>query len=164
MTKKKKPEELIPKHLKKGGRPTKYTPELGEEICDAIASSELGLSHLVDQHPDWPERQNIFIWLRKHPEFRDKYYKAKEDQTEVCVEYMHEVMNEPHKIVDKETGISKVDVPMLRLKMDTMKWHASKLKPKKFGETKTQELINTELDNDCKKRYQEMDERNKKDY
>lgn len=153
-----------PKDFKKRGRPTKYTPELGEEICDKIASSELGLAHLVDANPHWPDRSNIFIWIRKHPDFRDKYYKAKEDQTDVCVEYMHEVMNESHKIYDEETGKYRTDVPMLRLKMDTMKWHVGKLKPKKYGDAKLQESHNSEIDDDCKKRYQEMDQRNRKDF
>lgn len=159
MTKKKKPEDL-----KKVGRPTMYTPELADEICDAIASSELGLCHLVDQNPHWPERQVIFIWRRKHPEFDDKYTKAKEDQVEVSVEHMQEIMNEPHKYVDLETGFQKIDTGMLRLKMDAIRWQAGKLKPKKFGDAKVQEPTNTEVDEDCKKRYREMDEKNKKDY
>ncbi len=154
----------ITREPKKTGRPTKYTKQLGEEIAATIASSELGLIHLVNQNPHWPERSTIFLWRRTHPEFSDMYTKAKEDQTEVVVEYMQEVMSEPHKWVDEETGLTKVDVPMLRLKMDTMKWHAAKLKPKKFGEPKTQEPLNNEVDEDCKKRYKEMDERNKKDY
>lgn len=164
MTKKKMPEELIPKHLKKSGRPTMYTPELADEICDAIASSELGLCHLVDQNPHWPERQIIFIWRRRHPEFDDKYTRAKEAQVEVSVEHMQEIMNEPHKYEDYETGVIKIDHSMLRLKMDSIKWQASKLKPKKFGDNKVQELINTEVDEDCKKRYADMDKKNRKEF
>jgi len=158
MTKKKNPEDF-----KKRGRPTMYTPDLADEICNAIATSELGLVHLVNQNPHWPERPVIFLWRRKYPEFDDKYIKAKEAQTEVVVEYMQEVMSEPHKWEDPETGLTKIDVPMLRLKMDTMKWHAAKLKPKKFGEPKVVEPNNSDIDEDCKKRYKEMDERNKKD-
>ena len=148
----------------KGGRPTKYTKELGEEICSAIASSELGLVHLVDSNPHWPERSTIFLWRRKHKEFSDNYTRAKEEQVEVSVEYMQEIMNEPHKYQDLETGITKLDHNMLRLKMDAIKWQAAKLKPKKYGDTKLQESINNELDEDCKKRYQEMDERNRKNF
>lgn len=164
MTKKKKPEELIPKHLKKSGRPTMYTSELADEICDAIASSELGLCHLVDQNPHWPARQIIFIWRRKYPEFDYKYTKAKEDQVEVSVEHMQEIMNEPHKYVDLETGFTKIDTGMLRLKMDAIRWQAGKLKPKKFGDAKDQESQNTELSEECKKRYSDMDKRNKKEF
>lgn len=163
MTKKKKPEELIPKHLKQSGRPTKYTKALGEEIANAIACSELGLIHLVNANPHWPDRATIFTWRRTNPEFGDMYTRAKEDQTEVCVEYMQEVMSEPHKWEDPETGVVKIDVPMLRLKMDTMKWHAAKLKPKKFGDAKEQDLPSIEVDEDCKKRYDNM-KQNRKEY
>ena len=99
-----------PKDFKKTGRPTDYTPQLADEICDAIASSELGLVHLVNAHPHWPHRGTIFIWMRKHPEFRDKYTLAKEDQQDVCVEYMQEILSEPHKYVDEETGLVGVHV------------------------------------------------------
>lgn len=159
MTKKKKPEDLLPT-----GRPTKYTLILAKEICDVIASSELGLIHLVDQNPHWPHRATIYKWLRLHPEFRESYYKAKEDQAEVIVEYMQEAMNEVHKFVDEETGLVKIDVPLLKLKVDTFKWQAGKLKPKKYGDAKALEPVSTEVDEDCKKRYREMDEKNKKDY
>ncbi len=152
------------KEAKKLGRPTMYTSELGDEICEVVASSELGLCHLVDQNPHWPARATIFIWRRKYKDFREKYTRAKEDQTEVSVEYMQEIMNEPHIYIDLETGFQKVDVGMLKVKMDAIKWQAGKLKPKKFGEVKNQEPINNEVDEDCKKRYQEMDEKNKKDY
>lgn len=123
-------------YIKKPGRPTKYSLQLAAEICDAIATSQLGLQHLCDANPHWPERARIFGWRRKYEEFRLMYDKAKEDQTEVSVEYMQEVMNEPHHYIDRETGQMRVDVSMLRLKMDTMKWHTAKLKPRKFGDNK----------------------------
>lgn len=151
-------------NYQKVGRHTKYTVELGQEICDAIASSELGLIHLINKNPHWPGRANIFQWLRLHPEFRDRYYKAKEDQVEVCVEYMQEILNEPHRVVDQH-GIEKVDVPLLKLKIDSMKWHVGKLKPKKYGDDyKNHDLENRAIEEDCKKRYEELDEKNKKEY
>lgn len=128
-----------------GGRPSKYTPELADEICAAIASSELGLVHLVNQNPHWPDRATIFTWRRVHEEFRNKYAQAKEEQCEVVVEYMQEVMSEPHTYIDFNSGQMRVDVPMLRLKMDTMKWHASKLARKKFGDDYKETVENSGL-------------------
>lgn len=157
MTKKKDKASLM-----KVGRPSLYNDKLADEICSAIASSEKGLAHLVQYNMHWPSRQNIFIWLQNYPEFRDKYYKAKEGQAEVMVDAMQQLIDEAHKYTDKETGLVKIDVPLLKLKIDTMKWHASKLKPKKYGEAKVQELPNNELDDDCKKRYADMDEKNRK--
>ena len=149
--------------MAKVGRPSLYTPELAQEICEKIASSELGLANLVKENPHWPDRANIFIWMRKHSEFRDMYAKAKEEQVEVCVDYLQEMANEPHHYID-DNGNQRIDVGMLRVKMDAVKWTASKLKAKKYGDIKQQENVNQEVDDDIKKRYAEMDERNKKEY
>ncbi len=120
----------------KTGRPTKYTPELVDEICEAIASSELGLQHLCDANPHWPERGRIFVWRRKYPDFKRKYDLAKEEQTDVCLEYMQEIVNEPHTYIDKDTGDVRVDVAMLKVKLENMKWQMGKLKRKKYGDAK----------------------------
>lgn len=152
------------KKTKKIGRPSKYTPELGKEIGDAISSSELGLIHLVNANPHWPHRSTIFEWRLKFPEFEDIYSRAKQEQTEVVLEFMQELMNEPHKSEDPETGLVKIDVPMLNLKLNHMKWHAAKLKPKKFGDAKEQETNNSDIHDDCKKRQHELNEKLKKDY
>lgn len=118
--------------MAKMGRPTKYTPELADEICDAIASSQDGLSKLCDQNPHWPHRANIFIWLRKYTDFRDKYTIAKQEQAQVDVDVLQELMNESHHYQD-ELGNERVDVHMLRVKIDTIKWKACKLLPKQYG-------------------------------
>jgi len=157
MTKRKDPKDFLKK-----GRPTLYNAKIADEICAEIASSEKGLAHLCQYNPHWPTRQNIFVWLQNYPEFRDKYNNAKENQAEVMVDAMQSMVDEAHKIVNEETGKVKIDIPLLKLKVDTMKWHASKLMPKKFGEAKVQELPNNELDDDCKKRYAAMDEKNRK--
>lgn len=146
------------------GRPTMYTKELAEDICNTIASSELGLIHLCKQNPHWPARSKIFEWRLRHADFGDMYRKAKEYQAHACVEYMQELMNEEHRFIDEETGYVKIDVPLLRLKLDHYKWHAAKLAPRDFGESKFLESGNTEMDEDCRKRYEEMNERNKKEF
>lgn len=150
--------------MAKIGRPTNYTEALADEICEAVSSSELGLIHLCKAHPHWPDRDRIFKWRIKFPDFGLKYRKAKEHQADVCVEYMHELMNEPHIIIDPETGQSRVDSPLLRLKLDHFKWHASKLRPKDYGDMKQLETVNNEVDDDCKKRYSELDNKNRKEY
>lgn len=117
----------------KKGAPTKYTEELANEICDAIASSRCGLQTLCQQNPHWPAKANIFIWLRKYPAFRDQYTRAKQDQGFVSVDYMQELMNEGHHYID-ENGNERVDVGMLRVKIDAIKWQAEKLLSKQYGQ------------------------------
>lgn len=148
------------------GRPTKYTPELADEICSAIESSEKGLQHLCNENPHWPERANIFIWLRKYPEFQFKYTQAKESQVEVNVDYIQEMANEPHHYID-DIGNERVDVSLLRVKIDALKWKAAKLKPKKYGdrieiEQKTEE--NERLKAELLELKAKLDAQHKKDY
>jgi len=159
MTKKKRPEDF-----KKNGRPTLYTEELADEICNAIASCHLGLDHLCRENSHWPDRSIIFIWMRKHPGFYDKYIKAKEHQAEAQVDYMLTLANEPHKYIDGETGQERTDVPMLRVKMDAIKWQASKLAIKRYGDKTETVVTNPELLQDSLDRKNKLDEKNKKDY
>lgn len=74
---------------------------------------------------DWaPVRSTFFLWLYKHPEFSDLYANAKaalqESQTEEMLE-----------IADDATPDT---VHLAKLRIDTRKWLASKLKPKKYGD------------------------------
>ncbi len=123
------------------GRPTKYTEALAEEICEAVASSSDGLNVLCEEHSHWPSRSNIFIWMRKYADFRDKYTQAKKEQCEVFIDYIQELMSESHMYLD-ERGNDRVDVSMLRLKVDTIKWQASKLLPKLWGDKYYQDASN----------------------
>jgi len=149
---------------KRPGQPTKYNMQIATEICDAIASTHLGLFDLCEQNPHWPTRETIYLWLRTHKEFSLMYTKAKEDQTEVSVDYMQALMNEPHKHFDADAGRTICDVGMMRLKMDAIKWQAAKLKPRKYGDVKQEEVANNEIHEDTMKRKQELDEKYKKKY
>jgi len=144
------------------GRPTLYTPELADEICEAIASNKEGLTSLCNARAHWPHPSNIFIWLRRYSDFREKYAQAKAEQVEVSINYMQEMMEEPHLFVD-DNGNKRVDVPMLRVKIDAIKWKASKLQAKKYGDNK-QDEIKTDLLDESLKRKHELDEKNRKEF
>ena len=149
---------------KANGRPTVYTEELAKEICDAIASSNEGLQALCEQHPHWPTRACIFLWMRRYPGFFDLYTRAKEQQAEVQVDYMLAIANEPHHYIDPETGAERIDSSMLRIKMDAIKWQASKLAQKRFGDKTETIVTNPELLQDSLERKNKLDEKNKKEY
>lgn len=161
MTGKKLAQDVQPPK-KKMGRPTKYTAELAEEICDVIASHPNGLSKLCAEREHWPVAANIFIWLRKYPDFREQYTRAKIDQVEASINLMQEMMDEPHKYHD-EYGNVRVDVSMLRVKYDAIKWQASKLQPKQYGDVKQEEHRDGLLE-DALQRKQALDEKNKKEF
>ena len=145
------------------GRPTKYSPALAEEICDTVASHPNGLAKLCSEREHWPAPANIFVWLRKYPEFREQYARAKVAQVDASINLMQEMMDEPHKYFD-EFGNVRIDVSMLRVKYDAIKWQASKLQPKQYGEQakdegKTDTILQESLDHKHR-----LDEKNKKDF
>lgn len=161
MTKRKDPKDYL-----KMGRPTKYSVELADEICEKISSNSCGLQTLCFENPHWPERSVIFVWMRRYPDFKHKYAVAKYEQVEVDIDDYQEIMSEEHTYVD-EFGNKRIDVPMLRAKLDAIKWKAGKLMPKKYGNDNAVEDLKTKTDlllNECKLLKDQLDEKNKKDY
>lgn len=79
----------------------------------------------------------IFCWLRENKQFSEQYAQAKQEQAEALVEEMHEISDEPPSVITDDKGVTRYDsagVQWQRLRVDTRKWIASKLKPKKYGE------------------------------
>jgi len=102
------------------GRPTKYTDELAARICEEIA---LGSSlRSICKSEDMPGMSTVFTWLKEHIDFQEQYARAKEVQADTYEDMMI------------DTARTEEDVQRARLIVDTMKWTASKLKPKKYGE------------------------------
>lgn len=139
------------------GPATKYNDEIAEEICSVTASHRIGLQRLVEQHAHWPSRTTIFKWLRLYPDFREKYYKAKEDQTEIIFDYAQDLIDESPEYIDKN-GTRRIDVALLNAILHHLRWHLGKLKPRKFGDASQQEVVNTELDADIAKRHAGLQE------
>ncbi len=122
------------------GRPTDYTQELADEMCSQLSEGiSLRTVCLADKMPD---KSTVFRWLRTYPEFNNQYEKAKEEAADAFVEEMQDIAdNGTNDWIDKEMpdgSVKKVlnteHVQRSRLRIDTRKWVASKLKAKKYGE------------------------------
>lgn len=109
--------------MAKTGRPTKYSDALINEFCTRIADGRSVKSICMDD--DMPDKSTIFDWLGKYPEFSDKYAHAKEMQAE-------SIFDESLHIADTATVD---DVQLAKLRIDTRKWMAGKLRPQKYGDT-----------------------------
>ena len=122
---------------KKLGRPSGYTPELADFICRLIACNPEGLNVLYKKHPI-PHPQTIYNWIAIHPDFFDKYMKAKEQQSHVHADFMLDVPGETPTFIDKD-GNERIDSGMLgrsKLVIDALKWHAARLAPRHYGDHK----------------------------
>ena len=125
------------------GRPTIYSLDLADRICERLAAGESMRS--VSRDPDMPCMATLFKWIREIEEFSQQYAKAKTESADALVEDMlHIADNEATQELtidgNKVTVKDGASVAHARLRVDTRKWAASKLKPKKYGEKIQQEI------------------------
>lgn len=123
-----------------GGRPTTYTIEMADQMCEELAQ---GKSLRTVCAPDErPAISTFFKWLREHPEFSKQYAQAKEEAADMMTEDILDIAddgsNDYVEVVQKngevKTVLNKEHVMRSRLRVDSRKWLASKLKPKKYGD------------------------------
>lgn len=115
-----------------------YSQEIADEICSELATSTKGIKKLCGENKHWPVVANVYKWLHMHPDFRDKYARAKAYQVELLVEEALEIAYDgSHDTYLDEKERTRCDhewVSRSRLKVDTIKWFASKLAPKIYGD------------------------------
>ena len=109
------------------GRPTDYSIELVERICEEIAKGR-SLAAICSAD-DMPAIRTVYKWKREHVEFMQQYTHAKEDQADYLAEQVLE-------IADDET----LEPADKRIRYDARRWLASKFKPKMYGDKVTQEV------------------------
>lgn len=118
-----------------------YNPEIGREICETISTSTKGIKRLCLENPDWPDRASVYRWCIDHQEFCDQYNKAKARQVEWMVEEALQIAEDGSQdTIVSEDGKERLDyewVARSRLRVDTIKWFASKLAPKIYGDKVT---------------------------
>jgi hypothetical protein len=90
-----------------------------------------------------PDASTIFRWLRTKLEFREQYARAKEESADAFVEemvdiaddgsndFMEELDDEGKTKGWRENGEA---IQRSKLRVETRKWVASKLKAKKYGD------------------------------
>lgn len=121
---------------KKTGRPSKFSEEIANEICERIAQGE-GLRKIAELE-GMPDRRTVFRWLDSNQSFRHQYAQARERCSDFWAEEILQIADDGRNdtYVD-ERGKKKTDwdnVHRSRLRIDTRKWLMSKLHPKKYGD------------------------------
>ncbi len=120
----------------KRGRPTLYSEALADEICELIMQGKALPDVAKAVHVD---KTTILRWVEKHPDFCNRYARAREVQADVLAEEIIAIADDPatEEIQDGDetrTVISSSAVQRNRLRVDARKWYASKLAPKKYGD------------------------------
>jgi hypothetical protein len=113
------PTQELPRQ-KKMGRPSIFTQDIADEICKRMANGETLRKIVLDEH--MPPSGTVYRWLETNPNFREQYTQARAMQADYYAEM----------IIDEAFGSH--DSSIGRLRMDALKWAASKIAPKKYGD------------------------------
>lgn len=121
------------------GRPSTYSDELTSRICARLAEGESLRAICSDE--DMPAMSSVFLWLGKHPEFSERYARAREAQADALFEDILEIADDARNDWMERKGEGDAGwqangehLHRSRLRIDARKWMAGKLRPKVYGE------------------------------
>ena len=108
------------------GRPSTFTNEIADTICERIAAGESLLS--ICSSDGMPHQATVFRWLadEKYAAFCDMYACAREVQGDTKFDQVGDMA---HSVVS-----GQVDPQAARVFIDAIKWQAAKLSPRKYGD------------------------------
>ncbi|MEM0732731.1 hypothetical protein [Neisseria perflava] len=109
---------------RKTGRPSKYSDELAEKICEKIANGRSLRS--ICAEAGMPTMSTVCKWLSENKEFSEQYARAREKQADYFAEEIIEIADSAEA---ESAAVSKA-----KLQIDARKWAASKIAPKKYGD------------------------------
>lgn len=108
---------------RKTGRPSKYSDEMAEKICEKIANGRSLRSICAED--GMPTTSTVCKWLIENKEFSEQYARARDKQADYFAEEIIEIADSAEA---ESAAVAKA-----KLQIDARKWAASKIAPKKYG-------------------------------
>lgn len=133
------------------GRPTGYTYQLAQQICERLSTTDRGLQDICGDN-DMPGKSTVWRWLSQYPEFWEMYTRAREFQTEIMYDEMERIALEPlpetdvFDLLGNNVGsavngsVAMAEVQRRKLIIDVIKFKLAKLQPKRFGDNKNMSI------------------------
>jgi hypothetical protein len=125
------------------GRPTKFGKKVTDEILNRMANGET-LSN-VCKSDTMPDRTTVRRWLERDAKFSAAYTRARELLADALADEAIRIADDATGDITKDAkGKDQVNweaVQRARLRVDTRKWMAAKLFPKRYNDRITQELV-----------------------
>lgn len=135
----KKDKKLSEIELEQKGRPTKYSDEIADKICNIISTSSRGIHSISKELELAPS--TIFKWLSEISQFSDNYARAKLEQAHYMAEEIIKISdNDSNDDIHVDSLSGGYEIPnkewiaRTRVRVDTRKWLMSKLAPKIYGD------------------------------
>lgn len=141
-----------------GSLPNKpYDETIGTSILEEIVTSNVGLYKILKSNDTYPSLPTFYKWLASSEDFAKQYARAKEMQAEFLAEEMLEIADDSSEdLLGVDEHGNRMEnrefINRSRLRVDTRKWIASKLLPRKYGDkldmTSGGESINSNVTED----------------
>ena len=77
-----------------GGRPSDYSPEVAERVCEVFERSHESLRSAFAGRDDLPDLATVYRWEAAHPEFRERLTCARASRAHIMAETALEVADE----------------------------------------------------------------------
>ena len=126
--------------MAKIGRPEIYSEKLALAFLTRVATTSFSI-RTICQEKGMPSVLTIYRWLNNNETFSKQYARAKEDQADYLAEEMLDIADDGSndymtvKMGGKDARVEDKELTnRSRLRVDTRKWIASKLKPKKYAD------------------------------
>jgi hypothetical protein len=118
-----------------------YNPEVGDIICERLSEGQSIRKICASDGMPWAAV--LFRWLRESPEFAKQYAQAREAQADALFDETLDIADETKEDYVKRLNfdgplegweVNGEAIARSKLRIDTRKWMAAKLRPKKYGE------------------------------
>lgn len=128
-------------------RPSKFTQELANKICQRIGEGESLRAICRDPEMD-VSIGTVLRWVADDEKFREQYARAMEARADAVFEELLDIVDDgQNDWMEKELKDgSVIEVPnhehitRSRLRFDARRWMLGKMQPKKYGDFMRQEL------------------------
>lgn len=121
------------------GRPSSFTQETADAICERIGRGESLRSICEDDA--LPSRESVRRWLDANEIFRGQYARARELQADTIFDETLDIADdarndwmERNAADDPGWQANGEHIQRSKLRIDTRKWMAGKLRPKVYGD------------------------------
>ncbi len=112
------------------GRPSTYTSSMAEQICERIAEGEPLTRICKDRQV--PAYRTVLGWRVANEEFQQMYARARQDAADTLADEIRELAGRVEK--------GELEPNAGRVAIDALKWIASKLKPREYGDRQRMDL------------------------
>lgn len=117
---------------------TMFTDKLAAEICEVVSTSPKMLEELCNERKHWPTAKCVYEWRIKIPSFGEAYARAKMAQIDALVNHifvlLRDTSNDYYINDEGKKRINHAHINKLKIEVDAIKWLASKLVPRLYGE------------------------------